>query len=85
MMIKAPHLKAVTRKSRQTMSTILTHAVLSHMCIIYLWDRVLVERDVFACHAGQIEGNDVAHSLDFMDDCISIGHVIPITHRGLSG
>ena len=56
-----------------------------NMCITYLWDRVLVERGVLACHVDQIEGNDVAHSLDFMDDCISIGHVIPITHRGLSG
>ena len=59
--------------------------ILSHTCMMYLWDRVLVERGVLACHVEYIEGNNVAHSLDFMDDCISIGHVLSVSQRGLSG
>ena len=56
-----------------------------NMCITYLWDRVLVDCGVLACHVGQTEGKDVAHSLDFMDDCISVGHVLSVSYRGLSG
>lgn len=51
----------------------------------YLWDCVVVERGVPTCHVDQIEGNDVAHPLDFMDDCIHIGHAFSVSQSGLSG
>lgn len=51
----------------------------------YLWDCVVVERGVPTCHVHHIEGNDVAHPLDFMDDCIRIGHAFSVSQSGLSG
>lgn len=53
--------------------------------IMHLWDCVLVQLGVLACHMDHVEGNDIGHSLHFMDDCIGIGQVFSVRQRRLSG
>lgn len=52
---------------------------------MYLWKCVLVQCGVLVCYVDQIERDDVALSLDLMDDRVSIGHVFSVHMRGLSG
>lgn len=49
---------------------------------MYLWYGVIFQHCVLAGLVGHIQGQYVAQSLDFMDDCICIGHIFSVLHRG---
>lgn len=51
----------------------------------YFWNCVFVERGVPDCHVGYVQGQDVSHPLDLMNDRISVGHVLSVFYCGLSG
>lgn len=45
---------------------------------IYLRYGVIADRGVAAGHVEDIQGDDVGHSLHFMDDSVGVGHVLPV-------
>lgn len=50
----------------------------------HLWDCVLVYLHFLGGLPGHIEGDDVRHPLDFMDDGIGVGHVFSVAQAWLS-
>lgn len=53
--------------------------------VVYLGERVRAQRGLPTGHTGHIEGEDVGHPLDFMEDCIRVRHLVFVCHRGRPG
>ena len=48
-----------------------------------LLNEVALEGDVLAGDVREWHGNDIGQSLDFMDDSVNVGEVLPVLHPDL--